>query len=178
MQRMPAATIKALSGWKLGSALRADGPGFERIKGLAALAASPIRTHGRSCITGGAGVSIAAGQLGEAKQVSRMLESTPAIHQNKNSESGKPDGLPVDGQGYESGHAKQTEDGRNHQARSASNDEPEQGTQNLSAIERVDGQNVKDQQCKINVEHRLQKQEKVVLRSWQSSDTATSNNYP
>ena len=57
-----------------------------------------------------------------------------------------PEGLSPEGKSDERGHTHEAEDGRDHQAAGASQHKPEQRAKNLAAIERIDGQDVEDQQ--------------------------------
>src|SRR5581483_8015197 len=100
-QGVLASAIEALGRRELRFAAGADGSGRECVEGLSALAASPIIPNWRRCIAGGAGVTVAAGQLGDPEEVTGMFEPAPALHSHINGNQAQPDVLHPDRVGNE-----------------------------------------------------------------------------
>jgi hypothetical protein len=89
-QRMLTPAIEALRVRILRRAVWTNGPRFEGVEGLPALAAPPIRPQRRRRLAGWAGVSVARWQLRKAQQCLRVLESGPAIHKDEDGNSAQP----------------------------------------------------------------------------------------
>jgi hypothetical protein len=61
------------------------------------------------------------------------------------------------GEGEESGDADEADDGGSHQAAGAAQWKPKQGTENLAAIERIDGEHIEDQQAGVDPHNCVEK---------------------
>jgi hypothetical protein len=79
---MLAAAIEALGCGVLRTTVRTDGARFERIEGLAALSALPIRSNWGSSVAGRAGESRATWEFCHAQERLGVFESPPAIHRH------------------------------------------------------------------------------------------------
>jgi hypothetical protein len=77
---MPATAIEALCCGVLRTTVRTDGARFERIEGLAALNALPIRSNWRSSFARRTGKSRASWKSCHAQQRLGVLEPSPAVH--------------------------------------------------------------------------------------------------
>ena len=107
-----------------------------------------------------------------------MLKPGPAIHQDEDSQSREPQGLLIERESYESQHANQAQNGRNHEAASSSQNKPEERSQNLTAVERVDRKEIENQQSEIDVEDCLQKPKEIVLAGRQARNAAGPDDNP
>ena len=85
----------------------------------------------------------------------RVLEPAPAIHQHEEGESAVPQRSSPEGEADESCNSNEPENRSDHQAMGPSNDEPQQGTKNLTAVERIDGKNIEDEKPDIDPERPL-----------------------
>ena len=81
-----------------------------------------------------------------------MLQSAPAVHQHEDGDRPEPDVLLPESEGNEASYANEAEDRRDHQAAGAAQDKPEERTEDLAAIQRVDGKNVEGQKAYVDPE--------------------------
>ena len=130
---------------------------LERVEWFRALAADPVRPQKRRAFARRAGESQTARPLRHARQRNPLFQSSPAIHQNEYGQNSKPGGLQPKCQGDESCHADKPDNRGRHQAASSPHRVPQECPQNLAPIQRIDGQDVKDQQPEIYEPNRLQK---------------------
>jgi hypothetical protein len=75
-----------------------------------------------------------------------VLQAAPAIHQHEDGYRSQPDVLSPDSETDEAGDPYQAEYCGYHQAASAAQHKPEQGAENLAAIQRIDGKDIENQQ--------------------------------
>src|SRR5580698_739596 len=148
---MQSATSQAPGRCEAGATMRTDALGLKSVERLAALATLPEVSDRRRGVAAGASEAVATGQLRQTGQESCVLQPSPAIHQHEGGENAVPDGLSPHRQNDEPDYADETDHRRYHQAAGASEDEPEQGAEDLAAIERVDGKDVEDQQADVDV---------------------------
>src|SRR5580700_9082721 len=148
---MQSATVQTPGCGEPGAAVGTDALSLEGIEGLTALAALPEVSHWWCGVAAGTGKAVAAWQLRQTREEARVLPSTPAIHQHEDSENSIPNRLRIYRQNDEPGHADEAEDGGDHETAGASEHKPKQRTQNLAAIERIDRQDVEDQQAEVDV---------------------------
>jgi hypothetical protein len=151
-----AMAVKAGSDAKLGATMWAGSLGMKGIKRLAALAALPeVSERGRR-MANRARVSHAARYLCQFRQRARMLQSSPAVHQDEGGEYAEPERPHPNRQGNQPDHTGKADHGGDHQAAGASQQKPKQRPQNLPAVEGVDRQHIKNQEAEIDVPHRSQ----------------------
>ena len=148
--------IEALSRRILGSAVRANRSGFERIKRLTTLRALPVRSDRRTAAACGASEARPPRQLRNLKQGSGMLKASPTIQQNEDGKSCIPYRSLSQRESDESEDTEQAKDSGDHQAASAPNHKPEQTSQDLTAVEWVNWQDVESEQEEVDVENRPQ----------------------
>ena len=146
------AAVHALCLGVLGRA--GDTRGFEHVEGLAALSARPVFSQ-----TGGA-----VWQVGQAKPSRRgsfarrkraRAAAAPAVHEHEGGESTVPDGLRPDGETDESRHSIKPKIVATINC-VLTHHKPEKGSENLTAIQRIDRKDVERQQADINPEDRVQ----------------------
>lgn len=104
-----------------------------------------------------------------------MLQTSPAVHEHEHGESAVPCGTTPDREREEACHPDETEESGNHQAMSTSYDKPKQGPKNLAPVERVDGQDVKDEKSDVNPGNCDEKFVRVGHAGWQTRHTAEQN---
>jgi len=92
-----------------------------------------------------------------------VLKPGPAIRQDKNCQGREPQGSSNECESYESQHANKAQNGRDQEAASSPQNKPEERSQNLTAVERVNRKEIENEEYEIDVEHRSQQQKEVVL---------------
>jgi hypothetical protein len=98
--------------------------------------------------------SLISRRVGKLIERAGEFESSPAIHDHEHGQSSEPDGLNLQGHKNESCGAHEAENRRHHQAVGTSHHKPKHRSQDLAAVERVDGQKVEKQQEKIHIQDR------------------------
>jgi hypothetical protein len=131
--------------------VRTDTLSLEGIERLATLSTLPEVSHRWRGVAAGTGIAIAARQFCQAQEDAGMLQAAPAVQQQKSGHDAVPRRPRVNRQDEKAGYTEKSEDGGDHQAAGASQDEPEQGAQNLAAVQRVDRQDVEDQQTDVDI---------------------------
>jgi hypothetical protein len=134
------------------SALRTHATLLKRIELGCALVTTPERAHGRWVAATRTGESRAPRNLFQFSQSAGSFESVPAIHPGIGGDQAQPDGLLVQRQKDKAGDPYKSENRCDEQAARAPEWEPEQRTEDLSAIEGVDGQDIEDEEIKIDGE--------------------------
>lgn len=89
-----------------------------------------------------AGESISARQLCNFQQRTRVLQAAPAIEQHENGDGCEKDIANPNREANKSNDSHEPENSRNQQAARTAQNEPQQATKNLSAVEWVDGQHI------------------------------------
>src|SRR6202041_3159621 len=155
------AAIEASGQCKLGRTMGTEALGLERVEGLGTLAALPIIADRGMSFAGWTSESVPARQLGEMQELLRVRQSPPPIHEHEDGNRTEPNVSRPNGIADKRGDSHEPEDGSNHQTASATEDEPEQGAQDLSAIERIDRQNVEEKKCHIDIKHRVNQRPQI-----------------
>ena len=122
----------------------------ERIKLIAALRALPLLAHRRRRPALRTQVSFAPRQLGQPRQRPRMLQPSPATHQDERCQHAQPHRSDHQRQQKQSRYAHKSHARRRHQAARPAQRIPQQRPQDLPAIQRINGQQIKDQQSQIH----------------------------
>src|SRR5207247_10130820 len=128
------------------AARRAGTAALKRVERVLAVWALPEVAERRFSFASRTYKSTSAWKLGDSRQRPCVLQSTPAIQQHKGRDHAKPHRLQPDGDSNEPDYAYHPKNSCGHEAASAAQHEPEQRTQNLAAVERVNRQHVEDQQ--------------------------------
>jgi len=113
------AAVQALRRVELRAAVRADALRGESVKSFSAFAAAPKLAQRRRGFAGGTGETLAARNLGDARQRPRLFQAAPAIDQNKRRHDAQPDGLRENRQRNQRRHAEKTDDARDVYKRQA-----------------------------------------------------------
>jgi hypothetical protein len=90
-----------------------------------------------------------------------VLESAPAIHEQEDGDRAKPTVAPPKRQPNECGNTDKSEQCGYQQTSGAAHHEPEQRTENLAAIKRVDREDIERQQPNIDPENRVKQRMQV-----------------
>jgi hypothetical protein len=123
---------------------------LERVELLAAFSTSPEFANRGRRFAVRAGEAIAARKLCELRQSLRLFQAAPATHQHEESDRTQPDILPPQRQTDETNDAYQSDDCSDHQTASAPKHKPEQGAEDLAAVEGINGQDIENQQAEVD----------------------------
>lgn len=145
-----ASAIETLRRGELKMAIRTDCAAFKSVEGLPAMPAFPICAGWRRGLAGWASVAVTTREFCDAKKRLRVLESAPAVHEHEERERAEPHVLSDESQNDESDNSDQSENGCDHQAAGASEDEPQHRPKDLTAIEGIDWQDIEDQKSAID----------------------------
>ena len=144
--------IEAGGRFKSCGTLRADSAGLEGVELRIALVATPDWTNRGIGPATGAGETLAARDFLEVAQSARGFEAAPAVHSGVGGDQARPYGLSLECKQQQRRDSKESEKRGNQQAARSAQRKPEQGAQDLSAIEWVNGQDVEDEQNEIPAE--------------------------
>ena len=151
--RVGLTAIEAGGFFETRGALRTDAAGLEGVELGCTLIATPVGSDGRRGSATRAGESLAAGDFLKLAQGAGGFEAVPAIHAGIGGDEAQPDRLLPQCQQDKTGDPNKAENRSDQQAARSSERKPEQRAQDLTAIERIDGQNVEDKEAKINLEN-------------------------
>lgn len=153
MHGMRASTVEAAGGLILGTAVRTRCARREGVEGLAAFSTFPVIANGRRVVARGAGESLATRKLREARKGLRLFEATPTTHRQVDRNDAEPCISDTNREHDESGDAEKSDDSSGHEAAGASEDEPQQRTEDLAAVERVDGKDIEKEKAAVDPEY-------------------------
>ena len=145
MQGVLSTTIEALGRRVMSAAEWTSRACFKWVKELLALSASPINSSRRRGLTSRTRVALTPTELCDLEQGARVLKPGPAIHQDKNCQGREPPGSENECESYESQHANKAQNCRDHEAASSPQNKPEERSQNLTAVERVNRKEIENE---------------------------------
>src|SRR5580698_5261642 len=141
--------LQAIRRSKLRPAMRTGCVILKDVETLTAPSAFPkLADRGRG-LASRTNISVTPRQVGDGRHSLRLPKTAPADGQDVEGNNSQPGILPNEDD--ETGRADQSDYGRRHQAPVAAHHKPQQRSQNLSAIQRINRQNIENQQAEINV---------------------------
>src|SRR6185312_6280951 len=155
------AAIEAAAAGEGGAAGGAGARGGKEIERLAAGGAVPEGAGGRGDAAGGTEEAGLAGQFGELAQGAGVAQAAPTTQKDKGINHSQPQIAGQERRQAEQAGPHDPNGGGGKQAASAAEGEPEQGAEDLAAIERVDGEEVEDEQAQVDVEQGMDEGERV-----------------
>ncbi len=144
---MQAAAIQTARRGELRAATRTNRLRFKYIERFPTFAAQPKGALGRGALAGRTGQSVVTRRPRGARQDPRLEQTSPAIQENEHANYAKPDRARHYGGPDQRGRPHESDDRRDHQAARAPHYKPKQGPKNLPAIERIDREQIEDQQA-------------------------------
>src|ERR1051325_11516630 len=132
--------------------------GFKGIERFAAFSATPEDADGWRGLAKRAMIFGTAWSLFQTEEHAGSQPSMPTVQRDENTHEAEPNevvperrigNIGQEGERKKAGDAEEAQDGCDHQTAGASKDEPKQTLENLSSIQRIDGEKVKDKQGRI-----------------------------
>lgn len=131
--------------------MRAEALRRKSVERLAAFAATPEISHRRHGFAIGTGKTFAARRVRHFRHRARLHQSVPAIQQDEHADDSEPKIFRPDRKRNQSGDADKSDDARDEQTVGASKNKPEQRAQDLSAVERINRQHIKNEQDEVDI---------------------------
>jgi len=87
----------------------------------------------------------------QRSQVLRLLETSPALAEDESRNDADPKGFHPERESDEGQGSRDSDDRHRRQTMRSAHDEPEESAQNLAAIQRINGEQVKDEEAGVDV---------------------------
>src|SRR6185369_9766735 len=150
LHRIHPAAVEATRQVESRAASGAYRTGLKRVECMMAVAAFPVIAQRGFGLASGTGEALATGEPCNRQQCPRLLQPAPAIQQGEGSYGAEPNRLAPNRYPNEADHSDKPKRGGDHETAGAAKNKPEQRSQDLPTVQRIDRENVEGEQGNVN----------------------------